>query len=255
MSRSMPEALAMPDAVVRPVRRRWFGAAPLHTVFLQDGGLWHLAPGAAGAVQHDSWAAWCARHAGVAVQVLLGGALTHHLLVPPALPLRQAREVEAWARLQWQHYHGPAAQGWAVSAWTVGGRSGACALIGVSRDTLAEAAQAHRVSLRSLRPWWCQAWPAVRAVQRGDSGVLWLVEGRSVLRLQVQDGRLNELEQRWLDDALPEALDTLIDDYDPLPGTPQWAVGYGLSGAAGLQRAEGLGPLTGGAPEPRWWVA
>lgn len=258
---------SMREDVLSPVRprgwQRWWkpAASRTHRVFVQEAWLWHRAPGANETARVDDWAAWCAAHAGARVQMVLSGHLTTDLLAPAGLPLRGRAQVAAWARQQWQHYHGPAAQDWPLAAWP----HGACALTGRSLAALVVPALAHRVSLMQMRPWWSVAWPAVqRAAPQalpGGSGVLWLLEERRVTRLQLRDGTLAGLEPRWLDEATPEALDRLVHQY-PEEAGPQWVIGHGLDplacqGAAGApkrQRAvQALGRLVGPVPHARWW--
>lgn len=271
MSRSMPEvhAAAVPDSLpassfdtpaATPHRgwRRWLSAparAPrVQRVFLQPDAVWHRPAGANDAAQVDDWAAWCAAHPRQPVQVVLSSRLTTDLLVPPDLPLRRRAEVTTWARQQWLHYHGAVAQAWPVVAWA----QGATALSGLALNALTEPAQAHRVSLQQVRPWWSVVWPALQrlapAVLPDGTGVLWLLEGREVMRLALREGLPVALMPRWLDEATPAALEGLIAEYDDAD-QPVCVIGHGLAEPLQqpLRGAKALGRLHGPVPHPRWW--
>ena len=143
--------------------------------------------------QGQTWpdfATWCAAHAGARVQLLAGPDRMHSLLVPEDLPLADDAALLGYARLQFTHYFGPAAQHWPLAAWP----RGACALTEGDPVELQATAAAHRVRLMSLRPSWTLA-PA----QDGDTAV---IDDGMLTWLRRRDGELVELQQRHVDDEL-----------------------------------------------------
>lgn len=139
------------------------------------------------------FAAWCAAHAGARVALLAGPDRMHSLLVPADLPLADDDALRGYARLQFSHYFGPAAQQWPLATWP----RGACALTG-ELAALQVVAAAHRVRIVSLRPSWTLA-----PTDDGDTAV---IDGGMLTWLRRHDGRLVELQQRHVDDALPQEL-------------------------------------------------
>lgn len=155
------------------------------------------ADGAAVDAQGKTWpdfAAWCAAHAGARVELLAGPQHMHSLLVPEDLPLADEPALLAYARLQFTHYFGPAAQGWPLAAWA----GGACALADLDLAALKATAAAQRVGITSLRPSWTLLPPS-----DGDWAV---VDGDLLTWLRRRDGRLVELQQRHADQALLQEL-------------------------------------------------
>ncbi|MFG6429503.1 PilN domain-containing protein [Roseateles sp. LYH14W] len=148
---------------------------------------------AQGKTWHD-FAAWCAAHAGARVELLAGPRHMHSLLVPEDLPLADEDTLVAYARLQFTHYFGPAAQAWPLAAWA----RGACALADIDLAALQATAAAHRVRITSLRPSWTLA-----AATNGDWAI---VDGDLLTWLRRRDGRLVELQQRHADEALLQEL-------------------------------------------------
>jgi hypothetical protein len=146
--------------------------------------------------QGKTWpdfAAWCVAHAGARVALLAGPQHMHSLLVPEDLPLADDAALLGYARLQFTHYFGPAAQQWPLATWP----RGACALTG-NLPGLQAAAAAHRVRIVSLRPSW-----ALAPAEEGDTAV---IDGDMLTSLHRRDGRLVELQQRHVDDALLQQL-------------------------------------------------
>lgn len=146
--------------------------------------------------QGQAWpdfAAWCAAHAGARVELLAGPDRMHSLLVPDDLPLADEAALLGYARLQFTHYFGPAAQHWPLAAW----ERGACALTD-DLAALRAAAAAQRVRITSLRPSW-----ALAAATDGDAAIL---DGGMLTWLRRQDGRLVELQQRHADAELLQEL-------------------------------------------------
>jgi len=144
----------------------------------------------AGGQAWPDFAAWCAAHVGARVALLAGPDRMHSLLVPDDLPLADDDALLGYARLQFTHYFGPAAQAWPLAAWP----RGACALAGVDLAALRATAAVHRVRIASLRPSWTLA-PA-------DDGDCALVDGGMLTWLRRRDGHLVELQQRHADDEL-----------------------------------------------------
>lgn len=138
--------------------------------------------------------AWCAAHAGARVALLAGPDRMHSLLVPDDLPLADDTALLGYARLQFTHYFGPTAQQWPLTAW----RHGACAWTDGDLTDLHQVAAAHRVRVTSLRPSWTLA-PT-------DDGDMALLDGPLLTWLRRRGGRLTELQQRHVDDALLQEL-------------------------------------------------
>lgn len=193
MSRSRterPQGRATPSPPPVGVKKTWGGPA-----FSCDR-LLLTADGVADA-QGKTWpdfAAWCAANAGARVALLAGPDRMHSLRVPDDLPLANDEERLAYARLQFTHYFGPAAQPWPLAAWP----QGVCAWTDGDLATLQATAAAHRVRITSLRPSWALA-PA-------DDGDTALLEGGLLTWLRRRDGRLMELQQRHADDELLQEL-------------------------------------------------
>jgi len=146
--------------------------------------------------QGKTWpdfAAWCAAHAGARVALLAGPDRMHSLLVPEDLPLADDDALLGYARLQFTHYFGPAAQQWPLAAWP----RGACAWAD-DLGALQAVAAAHRVRIVSLRPSWTMA-PA-------DDGDTAVIDGDMLTLLRWRQGRLVELQQRHADDELLQEL-------------------------------------------------
>ena len=141
----------------------------------------------------QDFAAWCAAHAGERVELLAGPERMHSLLVPEDLPLADEAALLGYARLQFTHYFGPAAQHWPLAAW----ERVACALAD-DLATLQTTAAAHSVRITSLRPSWTLAVPA-----DGDTAV---IDGDMLTWLRQRDGQLVELQQRHAGDELLQEL-------------------------------------------------
>jgi hypothetical protein len=163
--------------------------------------------------EHASFAAWCAATPGAACHLWLSLQHTQELWCDPQLPLRNDAAALAWARRVLVHYHGEAAQHWALAAWAMAGCRGVSALQGVDLQQLQSTAQAHGVTLRSVRPWWpqalAQALAAHAALRRAAQARVLVVEGVWVAVLALQRGRPVALHQRRLAAATPAALQAL----------------------------------------------
>lgn len=205
--------------------------------------------------RYDDPAAWCAAHPGATLHLVLSSALTHQLCVDdPALPLTDETAVAAWARHQWLHYHGAAANDWAVTAWCRtderGAERGACALHGLDLPRLQQAAQAHRVRLQAVQAGWCAAlhWVAQQRPSWGHAGVaaLWVVEGAQCTRVQVRQGQVQGVRTRWL--AAPQAQDLA----ELLLVTPDADAGHGPVTGDGLLPGDVV--VTHGVQAPQGWA-
>ncbi|PTT76776.1 hypothetical protein DBR42_26375, partial [Pelomonas sp. HMWF004] len=130
------------------------------------------------------FAAWCAAHPGKRVALFVGPQCMHSLRVPDDLPLPDDAALLGYARLQFTHYFGAAAQQWPLAA---AGRV-ACALSEGQVAALQATALSHRVRLVSLQPSWTLA-PALE----GDTAVL---DGSMLTWLRQSGGLLRELQQR-----------------------------------------------------------
>lgn len=232
--------------------------APLRTVFLQADAAWSYAA-ADDAAPHrfEPATLWVAAHADERVRLVLSGALTHQLVVnDAALPLADADAVVAWARHQFVHYHGAAAQHWAIAPWHQAGQRGASASHGLDVAATLRAAQEHAVKVQAVQPWWAMA---LRAATRDAPGLtvqgraeLWLVEALQATRVVCVAGRVASIEQHWLaaadEAALAAALATVGSD-----AATAHVLGYGLAPTAGRGlAAQRLGGLCDAWPAARW---
>lgn len=128
------------------------------------------------------------------VALFVGPQCQHSLRVPDDLPLPDDAALRVYARLQFTHYFGAAAQQWPLAA---AGRV-ACALSEGQVAALQATALSHRVRLVSLRPSWTLA-PALD----GDTAVL---DGSMLTWLRQSGGLLRELQQRHVGDELLQEL-------------------------------------------------
>lgn len=139
----------------------------------------------------DDFAAWCASHPGARVEVFVGAERMHSLLVPQDLPLPDEAALLGYARLQFSHYFGAAAQGWPLASGTQGGARVVAAFAEADGlQTLLAQAAAHRVRIVSLRPTWTLA-----PLEDGDTVV---VDREMLTAWQRRDGQLVALQQRLL---------------------------------------------------------
>lgn len=258
MSLSLADPKASASKTALSPLRRWLGARePTRTVFLSADAAWSGARGEAEAQRFGGHADWLAAHADGNVRLVLSGTLTHQLVVTdPTLPLEDNETLLAWARHQFVHYHGPAAEHWVLAPWLTQSQRGASAAHGVDLDTLLRNAEAQRVRLRAVQPWWAVALQAATleapTLALAERAELWLVEGAHVTRVRCTAGRLAQVEQHWLERADTRALAVLLAALGA-DGPPPWVLGYGLVDAAtdGLP-ARCLGTLGGEHPAPRW---
>lgn len=258
MSRSLLESKAS-ETGPSPLRRwlRVAGREPVRTVFLQSARAWSYERGRELAQCFEPAGEWLAAHAGGNVRLVLSGALTHQLVVSdPMLPIESSEALLEWARHQFVHYHGPAAQQWTLSSWADGQRRCASAAHGIDLDSLVRQAVAHDVRVRAAQPWWAvalqaatHAAPTLALAERAE---LWLVEGRQVTRVVCGQGRVLQIDQHWLARADSLALAGLMRECGPLCQS-SWVLGYGLvdsdENALGVRC---LGLLSGEHPAARW---
>lgn len=238
MSRLLTEAVPA-FSPFTPLRQRWLALrerlkapAPL---YLAEDGLWD-----AGRV-HADFNAWCQAHPGRRARLAISASTLRTLVAPTDLPLADEAALAAYARLQFGHYFGAAAQGWPMATWWVGAKSGAqrgaCALVDTALPT-----QDRR--LAALQPSWSLALrqqagadPAWAAAPRT---ALALVEGRALTWMCLRDGALNELHQRVLDEGAGEAeLQSLLQGLQEATGGFSHApklVGWSGVDIPGLQR-------------------
>ena len=233
---------------------------PARTVLLQAAKVWGYAPDALAPIAYADFEAWCAAHAGLNVRIVLSSALTHQLVADPSLPVDDNEAVLAWARHQFVHYHGAAAQHWALAPWCDGAQRGAVALHALKPDELLQSAARHRVRIRAIEPWWSVALRVATgralALASSEPAELWLVEGLQLTRVLCADRRVQGIEQHWLDSADEAALERLIlqlCDSD----RPPWVLGCGLAGDAArpLVAARVLGGLQAASLAPEWLAA
>ncbi|WP_341893281.1 hypothetical protein [Variovorax sp. YR752] len=254
LDRTRPAAAPAPAP-----RRRWFPTArePVLTLFLQEHAAWGYAPGDQTARRYASSDAWLLDHAGCRLRLVLSTALTHQLVVnDPALPLEDMEALLAWARHQFVHYHGAAAQHWPVSAWLNGEQRGASAVHGIDLDALVRRAGASGVQVRSVQPWWAVALQAATlqapTLALAEAAELWIVEGARVTRVRCGRGRVRQIEQHWLVQPEPAELATLIAGAG-VPAQSCWLLGYGLRpGDVDVHGVRVLGALHEEHPAPHW---
>lgn len=238
--------------------RRWLrlpGRLPLHTVFVQADGAWSHVPGQDTLRAHPAPVRWTEALAGSDVRLVLSGLLTHQLVVgDPALPLEDTESLLAWARHQFVHYHGAAAERWALAPWLTPTQRGASAAHGIDLDALQREAAAHGVRLRAVQPWWAVALQAAAlqapALLQEGPVELWIAEGVHVTRVVCAQRRIVQIEQHWLEHADAAGLAMLAAAL--APRHPAWVLGYGLGGTDLPDGLHGLGAVDGACPAPCW---
>lgn len=191
-----------------------FGRAPagLSTLFVQKDSAWAWEPPRSrhdtpvAPVRYDSVNDWIARHEGRRVRLLLSGGLQHHLVLrDDALPLHDEAALVAYARHQFVHFHGSAAEHWPLAVWADKRKRGACALHGLDLPALTEQARRRGVRVATVLPWWaCALGAATRCdatlAQVERAGLL-LVEGHLLTCLSIERGAVVDLELRHMDEA------------------------------------------------------
>jgi hypothetical protein len=258
-----------PRAVARAVRGLR-GQVAQHTLLLDAQGVraWrtglsrrtdarHAAP-----VASSSIAAWCAANPGSDVRMLVSGHLLHSLVIDPALQLQgDDAAVRRYAQQQFAHYHGAAARQWPLAPWSDSAGAGACALHSVDLAVLQSTAAGHAVRLRSVVPLWSAGLASLSACTPAFAApgrlALALVEATLVTWIVVDAGRIQALQQRYLDgprmDALAGLLSQLVAESGPLQALPI-VVGWGLedSGHAAHLPARVCLPLSHPTAHAEW---
>ena len=242
------------------------------SLYWGEAGLWSFEPAALdssagpGSRQGQSWPdfeSWCAAHPGQQLRIWVGGAWVHNVSVPADMPLADAQAVKAYARLQFVHYFGAAAQDWPLALWQPGrgpaaGQRHAVALQeqgGLSLAALSQTAQRHGVRILSLRPAWSHALAIAatldQAWARAESSGLALLEGRMLSWLRLSQGQLVEVQQRYLDQADSQELQALMQGLQPASGSSHAPklMGWGPQGSR--LNEEGLHD----SPQAAHWLA
>jgi len=219
-----------------PISRAAFEARrrPVLQLYWSGAGLWSFERrGEAGRAWPDL-TAFCSAHRGRRLRLWLGAAWVHSLVIPEDLPLTDEAALDRYARAQLTHYFGAAAQSWPLAGWHLGAQRGVCALQeseqGPSLAALREQLQSHRLQLLSVRPLWSRALEAASehdaAWARGDRGALALLEGSQLSWLSVADGRLIDIQQRYLDRCEPAELQALLDELQPTGAPSPRLIGW-----------------------------
>ena len=198
-----------------------------------------------------SFDAWCAANPGAPARLCVSAHLLHGLVVDPTLALGLAladdTALRGYARQQFSHYHGDAAQGWPLATWALGSGStrstrsnlslGACALHSLDLDALRASAARHGVRLRSVAPVALAGLASLTRQQpsfaHAGRRALALVEGRLLTWLLVDSGRIVGWQQRFLEapngDALAQLLAQLLSESSATPlAEPPRVVAWGL---------------------------
>jgi hypothetical protein len=256
VSRLLVEVNATGQTTARP-RLSWLAREPVRTLFVQEKAAWSYERAANAPQRIAPLPELPTALAGFNVRLVLSGTLTHQLVVSdPALPIQDTEAMLAWARHQFVHYHGPAAQRWPLAAWQNRAQRGVSAAHGIDLDALLRAAESQRVHLRAVQPWWAVALQAATleapTLALAERAELWLVEGPQVTRLVCGSGRLLQIERHWLEQANVTALGALVADHGG-DTTARWLLGYGIDetgiGELPLRR---LGSLGADHPLARW---
>lgn len=227
--------------------------APVLSLYWGESGLWSYEAEGAGRRWPD-FEQWCAAHPGQQLRIWVGGAWVHNVSVPADMPLADAQAVRAYARLQFVHYFGAAAQAWPLALWTQGGQRNAVALqeqAGLSLNALTGAARQHGVRILSVRPAWSHALAlaaADSAWARADSAGLGLLEGHCLSWLSLARGQLVDVQQRYLDPGDATELQALLQRLQPAAAVK--LMGWGSSGGD-----DKLAELTAGPHSAPWLAA
>lgn len=226
--------------------------APVLSLYWGESGLWSYEAAGAGRRWPD-FEQWCAAHPRQQVRVWVGGAWVHNVSVPADMPLADAQAVRAYARLQFVHYFGAAAQAWPLALWSQGGQRNAVALqeqAGLSLNALTGAAQTHGVRILSVRPAWSHALALAAAADSGwasaESAGLGLLEGRMLSWLSLARGQLVDVQQRYLDQGDESELQAVLQRLQPAAAVK--LMGWGIGG-------DKLAELTAGPHSAPWLAA
>jgi len=227
-----------------PAWMRW--PRPAHTVLVDATGLWVWPAGGGSAQRQESLAAWLSAHPGERLRVRVGTELLRHLVIgDDAPPLPDDASRAAYARHQFVHHHGSAAQDWPLALWSYGAEHGAVALQGLDLASLRAEALRQRVRWLDLRPWWAcmRADAALRVpeLHRLPEAGLVVVEPRRACCLRLRRGRLVSLQARPIESTTWAGLAEMLreDAIESAAGRaaeppPTWVAGYGLGGLGGV---------------------
>ena len=172
----------------------------------------------------DEFESWARAHPGGAVELLVSIRALHELVCEPGLPLKGDEALRGYARQQFAHYFGGAAQKFALAPWRLGEAAGASALHGIDLAALRAHARRAGVRLHAVRPVWTAWLAALPASVRAGTGRLVWVEGDLTLQIRLESGRLVAVEPRRihaltdLAPGAPLALGRPDSDLRPQPG-------------------------------------
>ncbi|RVU45120.1 hypothetical protein [Rubrivivax rivuli] len=232
----MTETTALPGAAAGPGRWQGLGAAwarasgAAHAssapLLLTAQGLWSLS---GTPVWHASFAAWCAQHPGQACTLWAGADVLVDLVADDEPTLQAPAARSAWARRVLQHYHGEAAQDWALWPWGLQHAAGVSALREVPLAALQAEAAAQGVRLHAVLPLWPQLLHQA-LLEAGRAQALhtcWLVEAPLaasamastappvLTQVLLRAGRLQGLQRRRLPGPVGASLKRLMDEAAP----------------------------------------
>lgn len=192
---------------------------------------------------------------GTALDVVVSARLLHELVCEPGLPLADDAALQAYARQQFAHYFGAAAQRWPLATWTFNEQRGASALHGLDWAALSAAAETGGVHLKRVRPAWAAALHTLAAEEpvwrHAPLATLAWVEGLTLTLVQpnagtVRQQRLAAPTQAALDEALtgvPRAdLKVLSLGLDGHSATPDLALFAAAQPVAEWPQPDFLGP-------------
>ncbi|WP_310389763.1 hypothetical protein [Roseateles sp.] len=230
---------------------------PVISLYWGESGLWSYAQTGAGQRWPD-FEQWCAAHPRQQVRIWVGGAWVHNVSVPADMPLADAQAVRAYARLQFVHYFGAAAQAWPLAVWSQGQQRNAVALqeqAGLSLNALTSAAQTQGVRILSVRPAWSHALAQAAATDsawaQAECSGLGLLEGLCFSWLSLAHGKVVDVQQRYLDQGDAPEVKALLQRLQPAATESGYShapklMGWG-GGTAELALAEG--------PQTAHWLA
>jgi hypothetical protein len=157
---------------------------------------------------------WCRAHEGAACHLVVPSHLLHELSFESGLPLHSDVERRAYARQQFSHYFGAAAQRWPLALRL----DGASALHGVDWIALQARAKAHRVRFVGAQPYWAALIRHLKAVDRDwgnlPTAALAWVDGALCSWIVLEGGRVRSIRQLRLRDASASAIDEALPQFD-----------------------------------------
>jgi hypothetical protein len=207
---------------------------PPRPLLLAADGLWDLADGQ----RHDSFAAWCALHARQRCTLWVGSQRLVDLVCEAGLPLQGSAARRDWARRIFVHYHGAAADTWALLPWRRRKALGVSALQGLDLAGLRDDAAAQGVGLLAVQPLW--PWllervlaerPRLRTAEAARVLVLEsITEGALATVVMLRCGVVQSVRRRRLDEPVPDALPALLQQDSIAQNAPTAAWALGLPG-------------------------